>query len=213
MSEKKHPKILAALVTMKDGSKFYRVVFDYDPVIINEIKKIPGRSWNQEAKAWYVPAEGKNALEILGASFIDKEACPIRKKPILSPSDIKIFLDYITMRYNIKPGTKEDSLMRELGTIVSFLSTDQLKVIDIDFKSLDKAEIDLENAKNGFEREKSVLEGMKKQGLDAFHEEKFVDELRNRTKKHEEALNKIKSDIRARNSRWKIPEKFLCLFE
>jgi hypothetical protein len=43
-----------------EGNPVIFIHFKYDQQIIEEIKKIPGRQWNQAAKCWYVPDTKEN---------------------------------------------------------------------------------------------------------------------------------------------------------
>ena len=49
-------------VMLEEVSGGYLVRFAYDEVAVAAIRGVPGRRWDKEAKAWYVPATSKREL-------------------------------------------------------------------------------------------------------------------------------------------------------
>lgn len=61
----------------------YVVQFDYDAALVKAARKVPGRTFDPSAKAWFVPIDDEEeTLRLLLSSFEDVE-CAIRLEPKL----------------------------------------------------------------------------------------------------------------------------------
>jgi len=45
-----------------EGKPVILIQFEYDPLLVEEVKKIPGRKWSRTLKCWYVPDTQENNL-------------------------------------------------------------------------------------------------------------------------------------------------------
>ena len=45
-----------------EGNPVITVRFAYDPLLVEEVKKIPGRKWSEAQKCWYLPSTQENIL-------------------------------------------------------------------------------------------------------------------------------------------------------
>jgi cold shock CspA family protein len=45
-----------------DGDYFFVIDFEFDPYLVEEIKKLPGRKWKAESKKWIVPSTSENMI-------------------------------------------------------------------------------------------------------------------------------------------------------
>jgi hypothetical protein len=47
---------------LHEGKPVILIRFDYDPRIVEEVKKLPGRKWDASLKCWYVPDTRENRI-------------------------------------------------------------------------------------------------------------------------------------------------------
>ena len=45
-----------------EGKPVILIKFEYDPVLVDEVKKIPGSKWSSAIRCWYVPDTQENCL-------------------------------------------------------------------------------------------------------------------------------------------------------
>jgi cold shock CspA family protein len=49
-------------VSFGENKYYYKIIFDYNVRLVNEIKKIAGRKWNKDEKFWGVPSRSENEV-------------------------------------------------------------------------------------------------------------------------------------------------------
>lgn len=54
------------MITVKQNNEIYEISFPYDPMVVEYVKRVPGRSWISSAKIWTIP---KDKLGFLLAQF------------------------------------------------------------------------------------------------------------------------------------------------
>lgn len=94
------------------GQERLKIVFDYNPALIEKVKLIPGRAWSQTMRCWHIP---NNTEAICGLKAFLKEAGAEPKKKIRNegeelPADkAEVFREFCkTMELKrLKPGTRE----------------------------------------------------------------------------------------------------------
>lgn len=97
--------ITAKLVKHQDESRI-ALYFEYNPQLIEEIKKIQGRRWSQTLKAWHIPATKENRkryqLPLFDADYLSEEKQQkinyfehwlLAKR--YSPNTIKTYMDVV----------------------------------------------------------------------------------------------------------------------
>ena len=61
-----------------EGNPVILIHFEYDSMLVEEVKKIPGRKWNPSFKCWYIPDTLDNRLQF---GLPDYVGIPSKREP------------------------------------------------------------------------------------------------------------------------------------